>query len=295
MREISLDRLRTLVVIADLGSFAQAARALSLAPPTVSLHIADLEARIGAPLLSRKRGQVHPTAIGETLIERARRLLEDAAQALDDVQRQVKGLAGRVRLGASTGALAYLLPQALDVLGKRHPGIDVEVAVLTSQQSLARLADGSLDIGLVALPQAAQPGLTVRPWRRDPIMAFLPASWEAPAQVTPGWLGSRALILNDGTTQLSRVTGDWFATAGLQPPARIQLNYNDAIKSLVAAGYGATLLPHEALSPQPDPRIAMRPVRPAMWRELGIAHRTGAVEQTTGHVLEVLGEMVASA
>jgi DNA-binding transcriptional LysR family regulator len=294
MREISLDRLRTLVVIADLGSFARAARALSLAPPTVSLHIADLEARIGAPLLLRKRGQVHPTAIGETLIERARRLLEDAAQAMDDVQRQVKGLAGRVRLGASTGALAYLLPQALAVLGKRHPGIDVEVAVLTSQQSLARLVDGSLDIGLVALPQASQPGLEVRPWRRDPIMAFLPGSWDAPAQVTPSWLGSRALILNDGTTQLSRVTGEWFAAAGLQPPARIQLNYNDAIKSLVAAGYGATLLPHEALSPQPDPRIAMRPVRPAMWRELGIAHRTGAVEQTTRYVLEVLGEMVAA-
>jgi DNA-binding transcriptional LysR family regulator len=47
MREISLDRLRTLVAIADRGSFADAARALHLAPPTVSLHIAELEERIG--------------------------------------------------------------------------------------------------------------------------------------------------------------------------------------------------------------------------------------------------------
>ena len=75
MREISLDRLRTLVSIADNGSFAEAARLLHLAPPTVSLHIAELEARMGAPLLSRKRGQVRPTAIGEALIGRARRLL----------------------------------------------------------------------------------------------------------------------------------------------------------------------------------------------------------------------------
>ncbi|OXH91861.1 hypothetical protein CA831_04965, partial [Burkholderia multivorans] len=50
MREISLDRLRTLVAVAERGSFADAARALHLAPPTVSLHIAELEARIGAPL-----------------------------------------------------------------------------------------------------------------------------------------------------------------------------------------------------------------------------------------------------
>lgn len=81
MREISLDRLRTLVAIADHGSFADAARALNLAPPTVSLHIAELEERIGAPLLSRKRGQVRPSGTGELLVERARRLLADTEQA----------------------------------------------------------------------------------------------------------------------------------------------------------------------------------------------------------------------
>ena len=73
MREISLDRLRTLVAIADLGSFAEAARVLHLAPPTVSLHIADLESRVGGKLLSRTRGRIQPSAIGETLVERARR------------------------------------------------------------------------------------------------------------------------------------------------------------------------------------------------------------------------------
>src|ERR1700743_9653 len=95
MREISLDRLRTLIAITERGSFADAARALNLAPPTVSLHIAELEDRIGAALLSRKRGQVRPSAIGEVLVERARRLLADAEQALDDIQRQVQGLHGR--------------------------------------------------------------------------------------------------------------------------------------------------------------------------------------------------------
>lgn len=69
---------------------------------------------IGAPLLSWKRGHVRPTAIGEVLVERARRLFADAEQALDDIQRQVQGLEGRARLGASTGATARLLPQALE-------------------------------------------------------------------------------------------------------------------------------------------------------------------------------------
>lgn len=293
MREISLDRLRTLVAIADYGSFAEAARVLNLAPPTVSLHVADLEQRVGGALLSRTRGRVQPTAIGDTLIERARRLLADAEQALEDVERQVQGLAGRVRLGASTGVIAQLLPHALESLEQRHPGIDVQVAVLTSQQTLQKLADGSLDIGVIALPQAPVKGLAIQAWRRDPVMAFLPARWDCPSVITPTWLAGQPLILNDATTRLSRQVAEWFAGEGPQPLPRIQLNYNDAIKSLVGAGYGATLLPHEASTPAPESRIAMRPLQPALWRELGIAHRGANVERATRHVLEVLGELEA--
>jgi len=288
MREISLDRLRTLVAITDGGSFADAARILNLAPPTVSLHISELEQRIGAQLLLRKRGQVRPTPIGEALVERARRLLADAEQALDEVQRQVQGLAGRVRLGASTGAIAHLLPQALEVLGQHHPAIDIQVAVLTSQETLTRLSDGRLDVGLIALPQPPVNGLVIKPWRRDPVMAFIPAHWRCPARITPEWLATQPLILNDATTRLSRLTTEWFAAKGHHPAPRIQLNYNDAIKSLVAAGYGAALLPHESTTPLPDPRMVMRPLRPALWRRLGIAHRAGKMERATQHVLDVL-------
>ncbi|WDY56159.1 LysR family transcriptional regulator [Pseudomonas sp. PSKL.D1] len=291
MREISLDRLRTLVLIADHGSFAEAARQLNLAPPTISLHVAELEARVGAPLLTRNRNQIRPTAIGETLLARARRLLADADLALDEVRRQVEGLTGRVRLGASTGAIAHLLPKALEQLRLAHPGIDVQVQVLTSQASLARLREGSLDIGLVALPTLAGKGVKVTPWRRDPILAYVPADWQPPASVTPQWLGQRALILNDSSTQLSRVTGDWFAAAGLFPEPRIELNYNDAIKSLVGAGYGATLLPQEGEAEPLDRRIARRPLLPGLWRQLGIACREGAVERATSHVLAALEQL----
>jgi DNA-binding transcriptional LysR family regulator len=296
MRELNLDQLRTLVAIVDLGSFAAAARVLHLAPPTVSLHISELESRVGATLLLRQRSQVRPSGVGESLVRRARQLLADAGQALEEVRRQVQGLEGRVRLGASTGAIAYLLPQALQRLGQSHPDIDVQVMVLTSAETLSRLTAGTLDVGLVALPQVAAVGLSVRPWRRDPVMAFMPAHWQAPRSVTPQWLAAQPLILNAPDTRLSRLTSEWFASAGEHPTPRIQLNYNDAVKSLVAAGYGATLLPHEAgqhesEAPYVDPRIVMRPLRPKLWRGLGIAHRSGTPEPATGYVLDALWEL----
>jgi len=291
MREISLDRLRTLMTIAEHRSFAQAARVLHLAAPTVSLHVQELEERVGAPLLSRRRGHVQPTAIGEALLARARRLLADAEQTLDDVRRQVAGLEGRVRLGASTGAIAHLLPQALDVLGRQHPAIDVQVAVLTSQDTLDRLSEGSLDIGLVALPQPAIAGLAIRPWRRDPVMAVMPAGWACPARITPKWLAGKPLILNDSTTRLSRLTSEWFAAGGQRPAARIELNYNDAARRLVAAGYGAALLPVEdGAAADRDTATVVRPLRPALWRRLGIAHAK-KVERSTQHVLDVLEQL----
>lgn len=288
MREISLDRLKTLVAVADTGSFADAAQALHLSPPTVSLHIADLEERVGALLLSRKRGQIRPTSVGEVLVERARRLLADAEQTLEDIERHAQGLAGRVRIGASTGAIAHLLPQALEAVRLHHPDIDVQVAILTSQETLDRLRRGALDLGLVALPQAPVAGVVIKPWRQDPVMAFLPSHWTRPKYVTPDWLAGQPLILNDSTTRLSRLTTEWFAAAGHHPTPRIEINYNDAIKSLVAAGYGAALLPHEAKNAPLDERIAMHPLRPALWRALGIAHHAGHIEQATQYVLDAL-------
>jgi DNA-binding transcriptional LysR family regulator len=288
MREINLDRLRTLLAVADLGSFAAAAKALHLAPPTVTLHVAQLETRLGTRLLHRAPTGVTATSAGSLLIDRARRLLAEADDLLRTVQRQIALRGGRVRLGASTGALAHLLPQALETLAARHPEIDVQVAVLTSEEALVRLAAGSLDIGIVALPQPALRGLRVRAWRRDPVLAFVPAAWKPPRQVTPAWLAARPLIANDRGTRLSRQTAEWFAAGGERPQARIELNYNDAMKSLVAAGYGAALLPHEAGAPQPDPRIATRPLRPALSRALGIAHRTRPDDDATAATIQAL-------
>jgi len=289
MREINLDRLRTLVTVADRGTFAAAAKVLHLAPPTVTLHVAELESRLGARLLVRGRERATPTGVGQTLIDRARQLLAQADEALEQVRSQVAGRGGRVRIGASTGALAHLLPQALRVLQRDHPAIDLQVAVTTSAEAMARLASGQLDLGLIALPQPPLRGVQLRSWRRDPVRAFVPAAWHAPKLVTPAWLAERPLILNDASTRLARQTADWFARAGLHPQPRIELNYNDAIKSLVAAGYGAALLPHEAGAPAPNAeQIGVHALRPALWRTLGLACRVGSDDGPVRVVLEVL-------
>jgi DNA-binding transcriptional LysR family regulator len=277
----------------DLGTFAAASRSLHLAPPTVSLHISELEARLGVALLIRTNKTVVPTRIGEALLLKARRLLADAEGLLDEVERHLHGGMGRVKIGASTGVLAHLLPKALQILGLEHAGINVQVAVLTSQETLEQLRLGIIDLGLVALPQAAMSGLKVLAWRRDPVMAFIPSAWSNVKTATPHWLASKPLILNDSNTRLHRITMEWFSAAGEAPTPKIELNYNDAMKSLVAAGYGAALLPVEADDVSRENSsgrqgISVLPVTPKLWRPLGLAYRTGPLEPATRTVLDVL-------
>ena len=64
MRNFNLDHLQTLIAIADLGNFAAAAQALHLAPPTISLHIKELESRLQADLVVRGRRQAELTPAG---------------------------------------------------------------------------------------------------------------------------------------------------------------------------------------------------------------------------------------
>jgi DNA-binding transcriptional LysR family regulator len=293
MRELNLDQLRTLVSVTDLGTFSAAAKALHLAQPTVSLHISELEARLGAELLVRGGKAVQPTPAGALLVERARRLLRDTDEAVDAVKRHTEGRIGRVRLGTSTGVLVYLLPQVLKALERAHPGIDVEVSILGSADTMARLVQGTLDVGLVATPQPAQRGLVMTHWRSDPMVAYVPQAWQVPKRVTPQWLATRPLIFNDATTHMYRIIMEWFAAAGFTPRARIELNYAEAMKSLVGAGYGAAVLPLEQTGePLAVPHgVQVAALRPALTRHTGVVHRplTGA-DGATRNLLKTLSQ-----
>ena len=290
MRALNLDQLRTLVAIADLHSFSKAAQALHLAQPTVSLHIRELEQRLGVALMLRRAKGIELTPAGTLLVERGRRLLRDADDAVAALKTQVRGRSGRVRLGASTSVLAYVLPPVMAALARDEPGLDIELLLHGSPDMLALLRDGALDIGLISMPIAGTHGLEVAQWRRDEMAAFIPLDWPAPDVVTPAWLAAQPLILNDSLTNMQRLTASWFAQAGEAPRARIELNYTEAIKSLVATGYGASVLPVE--SPHDEmlrERLQVRPLQPPLARLLGVAARkAGARTPATDRVLAVL-------
>jgi len=289
---LNLDQLQTLVSAVDLGTFSAAAAALHLSQPTVSLHIAELEDRLGVRLLLRGSGGVKPTGAGGLLVQRARTLLRDAQEAEEALRRYAAGRVGRLRLGATISIVTYLLPNVLRSMETQNPDIDVDIRVLGSFDALADLSRGDLDVALVGTQDVSE-DLVVRRWRRDPMMAFLPESWAPPRRVTPKWLADKPLIANDSTTLLHRQTVEWFASGGVVPKSRIEMNYTEAMKSLVAAGYGAAILPDRGWSEAaPVPGVRIVPLSPALWRETWIVHRAlPMVDGATLKLLEALKQL----
>ena len=119
--------LRTFVAVAERGSVTGAARELERAASAVSRRITELEARLGAQLLTRTTRRVAPTAAGERLLARARSILADLDEAEADAREDRRGLSGTLRVAAPlTFGLAHLMP-ALNEFMAEHPALLVEL------------------------------------------------------------------------------------------------------------------------------------------------------------------------
>ncbi len=290
MRNLNLDQLQTLVAIADLGTFAAAAQALHLAPPTISLHIKELESRMQAALLVRGRRQAELTPAGQVLVQEGRKLLAASDELIDRVQRHASGREGIVKVGVSAGVSPQLLPGMLDMLSRSSPGVEVKLEALASAEAMQRLKTGTLDIGIVASPQPMLAEVRLVPWRSDEMVALLPAAWEAPEQVTPAWLAARRWASFAPATHMHGLVSSWFGQAGFHPRPFLTLSYPGALKSLALASQCAALLPLEEVEDQLDaPEVQVRPLHPQLLRPMAVAHRhSPAPGKAVAAVLQVL-------
>ncbi|MGO9292953.1 MAG: LysR family transcriptional regulator, partial [Streptosporangiaceae bacterium] len=125
---LDLTRLRVLVAVARHGSVTAAARALNYAQPSVSHHIARLEAETGAQLLQRSGRSVQLTEAGRLLAERAAEIIGRLDSAEAELAAHVGLRDERVRLAAFGSALGTIVPAAAAALQARRPGTDLMLA-----------------------------------------------------------------------------------------------------------------------------------------------------------------------
>lgn len=292
MRNLNLDQVQTLIAIADLGTFAAAAQALHLAPPTISLHVKELESRMQTHLVARGGRQAELTPAGRALVQEGRKLLAASDDLIDVVRLRAAGGEGLVKVGVSAGVGMQRLPLMLDALRRRNPRVELKLEAVGSAEAMQRLQAATLDVGIVASPQPAVARVALMPWRNDPMVALVPASWKAPETVTPEWLSTRRWASFAPGTQMHGLIAAWFGQAGFNPRPFLTLSYPGALKALATANQSAAILPLEEVDDQQrTPEVLIRPLSPPLLRPMAVAYRSSPTpNEAMTAVLEVLAE-----
>jgi DNA-binding transcriptional LysR family regulator len=136
---LDMQRLRILSAVAKTGSVTAAARHLHYSQPSISHHLARLEAETGAKLVQRVGRGIRLTAAGWLLAGRAEEILGRLETARLELAAHVGLSAGMVRIAAFASGLLELMPPVIERLATEHPGLDLHLTDTHPPEALEML------------------------------------------------------------------------------------------------------------------------------------------------------------
>ena len=152
-------RLQVFHAVAKHLSFTRAADALFMTQPAVTFQVRQLEEQYNTRLFERRHGSITLTQAGELALSYAERILE-LSDEMDTRFAEMTGeMRGLLLIGASTTIAESLLPEVLAEFNASHPQARPRLIVANSEAIAGRVADHSLEVGLVDAP-VKLPGLT---------------------------------------------------------------------------------------------------------------------------------------
>lgn len=247
---MNLRDLRYLVALADHKHFGHAAAACFVSQPTLSTQIRKLEEELGVVLVERTPRKVMLTPAGREAAERARHIVGEVEQMKEAARRARDPEAGTVRLGMFPTLGPYLLPHVIPRLRERFPQLELLLVEEKSDVLLARLREGRLDAGLLALPVHddqlhaeflfEEPFLLAVP-ERHPLARRKSLSLQELSE-------QRLLLLEDGHC-LREQALEVCHLGGASERSEFRATSLETLRQMVAADVGVTLLPILAVKP----------------------------------------------
>jgi DNA-binding transcriptional LysR family regulator len=239
-------QLRAFCEVVERRSFSQAAERLGVTQPAVSLQVRALEKRLGTQLLDRSGRRVEPTESGLKLYRSAQRLLALEEEIEGELADEATGeLGGTLEIGASTGPGGVVLAQLLCQFAEAHPRINVALSVFDTQTVVERVADRTLELGVVGAAPRHR-GVEYEPFLRDTVvLACPPGHAFADRTVTLEQLkGEQLIVMQDGAG-VRQMIEDELRGAGMRLrdlDVRLELGLQESVTSAVRGGYGVTFI-----------------------------------------------------
>ncbi|HET6170711.1 MAG TPA: LysR substrate-binding domain-containing protein [Terracidiphilus sp.] len=301
---MNLQDLRYFVAVAEHRHFGRAAEACNVSQPTLSSQIRKLEDQLGVTLLERTNKRVEITAIGSRILIHAQRALREAGE-MEDVARAARDpLVGALKLGVIPTLAPYLMPLILNPLRRACPDLTIELWEDQTRALIDGLRNHRLDAVLLAT-DTETPEITEIALFREPLLAALPLNHRMASArtVDEDALNDELLVLAEGHCLANQA----LAACGTRHGSRTGLSKTglhgsmqaatlETLVNLVAAGYGATLIPALAADSLGQRGIALRPLAGRSSRTIRLASRPGFSRPQALRALEkVIRKAVSSA
>ncbi|MFI6292523.1 LysR family transcriptional regulator [Nonomuraea sp. NPDC050790] len=244
-----LDSLKLLVDVGELGSLGRAARAAGIAQPSASKRIAQLERRLGLPLLERTPRGSALTAEGKMVAGWAAQVLSAAQELMRAAAAVRHSEAAHLRVASSMTVAEYLVPRWLGEFQNREPDVQVGLDVVNSAEVAALVlagADGtprSVELGFVEGPTVPD-GLDSRVVGTDRLVVVVAPGhpWARRRTVLRGAeLAATPLVVREPGSG-TRETLDLAFRDLHQASPRLELGSNSAVKGAASAGAAPAVL-----------------------------------------------------
>lgn len=269
---MGVEKYEAFLRVAELGNLTRAAEELGYTQSAVSRIVADLEKEWDLRLLTRSRTGVALTSAGEHLLPRIRAVCA-AQQELEQRVSALHGLdSGTVRVGTFPSTSVHWLPRIIKSFQERYPNIHFEVVSDLEYRRVEELiASGRVDCGFIALPASQE--LKTLFLRQDRYMAVLPPDHplaEAVSYPVERFGEDPFIKLEDGR---DREVTAILERSRVKPNLCYRVNDDYAVMSMVENGLGVSLLTELMVHRTPY-RVAVRPLEPLQFRDIGLAARS---------------------
>ena len=279
LHPFTLRQLQYVLAVAEHRNFRRAAEACAIAQPSLSTQVAQVEAALGITLFERLPRGVVVTAAGESVIERARRLLLDADDLVVTAEQKRDPLAATLRIGVIPTVAPYLLPELAPVLHRKYPRLQLLWIEEKTRELVVRIESGELDAGILAL-ESDLGELEHEPLGRDAFFLTLPKGHRLARSTAPARIndleGETVLLLDDGHCFRDQALAVCKRAAAGE--ASMRATSLSTLAQMVAGGAAITLLPMIALKTENRARaLVARPFGPrGPYRTLALAWRKTA-------------------
>ena len=246
---MDIRQIEVFLSVMQYSSVTRAAEKLYLSPGAVSLQLHNLAAELHTELFVRSGRHIIPTEQALRLAGQARELLAKMREIQQDFANLADEDARPFHFATGATTLIHRLGPPLRMLRKRFPKADIHVTVAATEQMVAGLLDRRYDLALISLPWPQQ-DLTLVPLFEEELLVVRPAKPTAASAilaVRPHELAGASFLLYPRTSNMRLMIDRFFQELEIQPHVIMEADDTEAIKRLVEAGFGYSILPQFAL------------------------------------------------